>query len=556
MNKYALLIALTLIQACGASEPSLPKPQGETVRTSRDACIDSLREVGAGTGPLTFDVSRELGGLKASWPEAFEKLATVDVECRAPSPLPDEDDGQRGKSKAVRRGSSSNVHWVAYTYPAERPKANLYGYVTTLVRFDSTGKPVSAQIVSELMAYEGYVRHVRSTMKDGQIRTCIQEAELFAYGPNGDITGDLPTPRYTEEACGRPYVIGDTDGRSSFPLTSIKTCRRDDAVTDFCDERHVALMSKALRERTADFGSHHVLVAMPEGTGRQSFVAIDATNGVAYPLPFDSAETHSKGPKGKGGGYRISGYDVCFDGIIHVNRRTRSAGGCYRMIDGAFKRLESPSVAADCKQDLSDRATPSANTGVSVFRLFRTFPPQASEPSSGSPSLERLISRVHKLQISAACLNEAAGKLRAYDSDYFNDASVTQASPLLAIRTSDHYILGLLHPGFVEGDGEGSELAVSFVFYDTTGRYVDVVPRASSWRTYEGTELIQEACLSEQGITARKIAVYPESQDQSGRVIRYEKPEVQGLVFYPTTGETPPVVKFDCDSFPALAHEP
>lgn len=208
------------------------------------------------------------------------------------------------------------------------------------------------------------------------------------------------------------------------------------------------------------------------------------------------------------------------------------------------------SAATACRDDLIRFAKQSGEDGVSVFRLFRTYPPQPEESKSSLVAPEKL-SIVPQLGISSACHEDAARHLSAAETRYFSKISSGNFKPLMVVRTGDRYLLGLLHSGFVEGDGEGEELAVSFVIYDMGGRSVGVLPRASSWRSYEGSELIQEACVTEQGVTMREIVVYPEEQNHSGTVIRYEPPEVQGLTFYSLSKRTAPlIVKFDCSSFP------
>lgn len=302
------------------------------VKTEWQACMRALSVLPQAPTSTSFDVPLELGH-KYPRDESFQALRTADIPCSARGRLPDLDEQRGSDVKAVKAGRDADGYWVAYTYPAERMKANLHGYMTALVRLDSNGRSIGSQVVSEQMAYEGYVREVRSTMNAGLIRTCIREAELFAYDSNGDIAGELPNPRYTDEACGPPYPIGGTDGRSFFPLVFVAECRREGGTVVFCDERHTTLLSKALRTRAPDFNGHCLVTAMPEGGGRASYAVVNANDGTALPLPFDFVT------KGKAD-YRLSGSTICFDGLIHLDRKARIAGGCYQMTADSFKRVE------------------------------------------------------------------------------------------------------------------------------------------------------------------------------------------------------------------------
>jgi len=115
-----------------------------------------------------------------------------------------------------------------------------------------------------------------------------------------------------------------------------------------------------------------------------------------------------------------------------------------------------------CSDDLDRRGAPPGDEGISVFRLFRTYPPQPGEAGDGALSPGELILKAPELQISAACRADAVRNMRAHIGHYSTESIMAQARPLLVRRTANRYLLGLLHPDFVEGDGEGSELAVSF----------------------------------------------------------------------------------------------
>ncbi|MDG0027901.1 hypothetical protein [Trinickia sp. Y13] len=108
----------------------------------------------------------------------------------------------------------------------------------------------------------------------------------------------------------------------------------------FCDERHVDEIKRAIAAMAPNFNHHYILLIMLERKKyyEHSVVAIDSKTGIAYPLPFDSY-SGDVDAKGNIHGYGHILYDlnsnrVCISGAIVAYRQIDSGKLCWSF-DGA-----------------------------------------------------------------------------------------------------------------------------------------------------------------------------------------------------------------------------
>ncbi len=107
---------------------------------------------------------------------------------------------------------------------------------------------------------------------------------------------------------------------------------------DFCDERHVSEIKKAINQSTANFNGHYILLKIQEWKPSEyygnSLVAIDTLTGIVYPLPLDyyTGEVNMKNarmvkkPKLK---FSLKSSEVCIDGSILAYHATINGRFCF-----------------------------------------------------------------------------------------------------------------------------------------------------------------------------------------------------------------------------------
>lgn len=199
MNKtVVLLCCLALLVGCApTARPQTQQNQENRCIASIDAFISDHRAPG---GATHLDPVKILGSLSVS-KARYREVKPIPIECKPEIALSDLRNDMPDSFKAINAGKINSERWVIYLYPAERFTDELYGYMISLVVFDGKGMVVTKFDIAELMAYEGHIQVRRATVAHGSALVCTQEAELFSYNEVGDITGELPAPKLTDEQC-------------------------------------------------------------------------------------------------------------------------------------------------------------------------------------------------------------------------------------------------------------------------------------------------------------------------------------------------------------------
>ncbi|MDR0182133.1 hypothetical protein [Lysobacter arvi] len=184
--------------------------------------------------------------------------------------------------------------------------------------------------------------------------------------------------------------------------------------------------------------------------------------------------------------------------------------------------------------------------GVSAFRSVRSYPPSPSEDTDADPSINESLFRLKRIPLVAECM-PVRGPMFHFKKyphntplSYGDGLAVgtnEDLTPMMARKVGGNYFVVFMHPSYSEGDGEGDELSASLAVYDKNGRLTDTVEKISSWRSYESTIILLDACVSADNITITKALVYPDAQDAQGKVLSYEAPEVQVERVYSKNGD-------------------
>jgi hypothetical protein len=107
---------------------------------------------------------------------------------------------------------------------------------------------------------------------------------------------------------------------------------------DFCDDRHVIEIKKAIATKAANFNEHYILLSIdewkPSAHYGDSLVAIDTLTGIVYPLPFDyySGQVNMKNSqimKNPRLSFSLKSNKICIDGSILVYRATTNGNFCF-----------------------------------------------------------------------------------------------------------------------------------------------------------------------------------------------------------------------------------
>ncbi|WP_240324416.1 hypothetical protein [Trinickia diaoshuihuensis] len=118
---------------------------------------------------------------------------------------------------------------------------------------------------------------------------------------------------------------------------------------DFCDEKHLTEIKRAIAERRPDFGGKYILLSIPEGSPsffQRSLVAIDTTTGIVYPVPIDaySGATDGNGYAKSVGKlkYNIHSNQVCITGAIFMHRMVEDGNFCFALKEDRFVGHHTP----------------------------------------------------------------------------------------------------------------------------------------------------------------------------------------------------------------------
>lgn len=199
INKWLCLIAVTVaLTGCLNSGAAIGIGCGEelaalTVESS--ATID--------VALLVPDIVEKMGG-ESMW----DAISVIDTDCPVPVALPDHmpppvpsSERQWPAAKPVQKVRLPNVAGVVFLYPSQGVEEVMTGLAAALVEYRDDGTPGRVYKASELLHDEGWARHTSSTLMTTAIERCDQEIEYFTYSPEGDITGELPTPRRMGRFC-------------------------------------------------------------------------------------------------------------------------------------------------------------------------------------------------------------------------------------------------------------------------------------------------------------------------------------------------------------------
>jgi hypothetical protein len=116
---------------------------------------------------------------------------------------------------------------------------------------------------------------------------------------------------------------------------------------DFCDERHVSEIKKAIKNGVENFNGHYILLKIKEWRPSEyygdSVVVIDTQTGIAYPMPFDYysgaiSVKNSKTIKKKKAKiiFSAGSNKICIDGSILVYRATENGNFCFSFQNDRF----------------------------------------------------------------------------------------------------------------------------------------------------------------------------------------------------------------------------
>ncbi|MDH6147998.1 MULTISPECIES: hypothetical protein [Paraburkholderia] len=107
---------------------------------------------------------------------------------------------------------------------------------------------------------------------------------------------------------------------------------------DFCDDRHVFEIKKAIATEAANFNGHYILLSInewkPSAHYGDSLVVIDTLTGIVYPLPFDyySGQINMKNShmlKKPNLNFSLKSNKICIDGSILVYRAMTNGNFCF-----------------------------------------------------------------------------------------------------------------------------------------------------------------------------------------------------------------------------------
>jgi len=124
-----------------------------------------------------------------------------------------------------------------------------------------------------------------------------------------------------------------------------QSCSYEFSPINFCDDKHMDAIKKAIGESKSNFNGHYILLKIIESSKdyEQSLVVIDTKTGIAYPAPMDffSGEPKEDGAVNQFGsvGYNIDSDQICINGSIVAYRAEQDGKFCFHFTDGKFTGL-------------------------------------------------------------------------------------------------------------------------------------------------------------------------------------------------------------------------
>lgn len=189
-----------------------------------------------------------------------------------------------------------------------------------------------------------------------------------------------------------------------------------------------------------------------------------------------------------------------------------------------------------CKASLRRSAITVAKDGFSIntFRLFKNYPLIDPQSESSYIEMDKFYRVTRSLPLSDQCLNPEIYEFEKNDGTNLRDSSKCDLKPVFVYLLGGSYYVIFIRSGYFSEEGDGEELVVSMAEYNVEGELVRRVGRISSWRNYEGSLVLLEACVASSGILLRKLNIDPALQAEDGRVISYMPPKLlMSQVLYP-----------------------
>ncbi|WP_088579499.1 hypothetical protein [Burkholderia ubonensis] len=128
----------------------------------------------------------------------------------------------------------------------------------------------------------------------------------------------------------------------AYATSELTKCSFQYSPVDFCDDKHVAAYSDALKTQVSNFNGNYIILVYPEFKNyhQRSVVAIDTKTGVVYPLPIDAFSGFMHGRRvAKDEGkisYSINSNKVCISGAILVYRSFEEGDFCFEFVGDKF----------------------------------------------------------------------------------------------------------------------------------------------------------------------------------------------------------------------------
>lgn len=122
--------------------------------------------------------------------------------------------------------------------------------------------------------------------------------------------------------------------RVEIPYTK-NGCSFQGSPIDFCDERHLAEIKKAIATMKPNFNEHYILLPILERKKyfQKSIVLIDTVSGIVYPLPIDFYSGYANNKKGASNfgtiKYSLNKNTICIEGSIFVYRSEKDGVFCF-----------------------------------------------------------------------------------------------------------------------------------------------------------------------------------------------------------------------------------
>lgn len=187
---------------------------------------------------------------------------------------------------------------------------------------------------------------------------------------------------------------------------------------------------------------------------------------------------------------------------------------------------DEPEKTELCAASLKYNATIVSEGGfsVSTFRLFKSYPPLGSESESDDSDKKASYKLTKSLRLSAHCLQSEMYEFEIHDEGKMRKGNNSDLKPIAVQLLSENYYVVFVRDGYFSGDGAGQELVASLAVYNAKGSLIRKMDRISSWRSYEGSLALLDACVVEDGILLRELNIDPDIQSRAGDVISYMSP--------------------------------